>query len=69
MLNGDWDKKLGLETIPSGQFKVNAPFNETSMQGVFAAGDCALAQAAVTPAMGSAAIVAAGLCAQLEAED
>ena len=68
-LSGNWDKKLGLEVLSSGQIKVNAPFNETSMQGVFAAGDCALVQAAVAPALCSAAAVAAGLCAQLGAED
>lgn len=68
-LSGAWEKKLGLELTPSGQFKLTPPFNETSMQGVFAAGDCALMQAAVAPGIGSAAPVSAGLCAQLGAED
>lgn len=68
-LNGNWDKKLGLELSQSGQFKLTPPFNETSMGGVFAVGDCALMQAAVAPGVGSAAPVSAGLCAQLGAED
>ncbi|KAE8552202.1 hypothetical protein EYB25_006096 [Talaromyces marneffei] len=60
VLNGPFVEQLGLETIESGEIKVSPMFNETSMPGVFAVGDCATPMKAVTPAMymGSGAAVA-----------
>jgi thioredoxin reductase len=40
-LNGPWAKQLGVELTPGFDLKVNPPFNETTVSGVFAAGDCA----------------------------
>jgi thioredoxin reductase len=67
--NGGWIEMLGLETTPQGLIKVGAPFAETSVKGVFAAGDCAMPIQAATLTLGQAPLVAAGLVGQLEAED
>ncbi|CZT23705.1 related to thioredoxin reductase [Ramularia collo-cygni] len=40
-MNGPWAEQLGVEMTPGADLKVNPPFNETSVKGVFAAGDCA----------------------------
>ncbi|OJD30968.1 thioredoxin reductase [Diplodia corticola] len=40
-LNGPWAEQLGIELTPGLDVKVNPPFNETNVPGVFAAGDCA----------------------------
>jgi pyruvate/2-oxoglutarate dehydrogenase complex dihydrolipoamide dehydrogenase (E3) component len=68
-LNGTWVEQLGLETTPQGQIKVNLPFNETSVKGIFAAGDCGTPMTVVTQAISMGAAVTAGVTAQLEAED
>jgi gliotoxin/aspirochlorine biosynthesis thioredoxin reductase len=68
-LNGDWVQQLGLETTEQGTIKVNFPFNETSVPGVFAAGDCGTMMQAVASAISMGGAVAAGVAAQLEVED
>ena len=68
-LNGGWVEQLGLETAPPGVIKVNFPFNETSVKGVFAVGDCATPMQAVAPAISMGGAAAAGVAASLEAED
>ena len=68
-LNGTWVEQLGLETTPQGMIKVNFPFNEASVQGVFAVGDCATPMQAVAAAISMGGAAAAGVTAQLEAED
>jgi thioredoxin reductase len=68
-LNGDWVEQLGLETTEQGMMKVNFPFNETSVSGVFAAGDCGTMLQSVTASIAMGGAVAAGVAAQLEAED
>ncbi|KAH9864489.1 hypothetical protein J1614_010423 [Plenodomus biglobosus] len=40
-VNGPWANQLGVELTPGLDLKVNPPFNETTVPGVFAAGDCA----------------------------
>ena len=40
-INGPWADQLGVELTPGLDLKVNPPFNETTVPGVFAAGDCA----------------------------
>lgn len=40
-INGPWAEQLGVELTPGLDLKVNPPFNETTVPGVFAAGDCA----------------------------
>lgn len=68
-LNGNWVEQLGLDTTEQGQIKVNFPFNETSVPGVFAVGDCGTMMQAVTSAISMGGAAAAGVAAQLEAED
>ncbi len=68
-LNGPFVEQLGLETTPQGDLKVNPPFNECSVPGVFAGGDSATPMKAATQALAQGALIAAGLAAQLEAED
>ena len=68
-LNGSWVEQLGLETTEQGQIKTNFPFNETSVPGVFAVGDCGTMMQAITVAINMGGMAAAGLAAQLEAED
>lgn len=68
-LNGGWVEMLGLETTEMGHIKASPPLSETSVGGVFAAGDCVLMQASVITGVASAVPVAVGLCSQLEAED
>ena len=40
-LRGDLAQQLGLDLTPMGTIVVSPPFNQTSLKGVFAAGDCA----------------------------
>ena len=68
-LNGPWGEQLELETTDQGLIKVNFPFNETTVAGVFAVGDCATPLQAVTQAIAMGGAAAAGVAAQLEAED
>jgi thioredoxin reductase len=69
VVNGPWVEQLGLELTEHGKLVGVAPFNETSCKGVFAAGDAVLMMAAVTPAIASGGAAAAGIAAQLGAED
>lgn len=68
-LNGPWKEQLGLETTSSGDFKVSFPFNETSVLGVFAAGDCSTVMKAVGSATYGGSLVAAGVATSIGAED
>lgn len=68
VLNGPFAEQLGLETIESGEIKVSPMFNETSMPGVFAIGDCATSMKAVTPAMYMGSGAAAAIVMQLQQE-
>lgn len=68
-LNGKFAEQLGLDLTPQGDAKVNAPFNESSIVGVFAAGDTGAPMKSVSVALSSGAVIAAGLAAQLEGED
>ena len=68
-LNGNWVEQLGLEPTEQGTIKVQFPFNETSVPGVFAVGDCGTVMQAVTQAIAMGGAAAAGVAAQLEAED
>lgn len=67
--NGPWVEQLGLETTPQGDIKVNLPFNETSVPGVFAAGDCSSMVKAASISLSSGGMVAAGIASSLGAED
>jgi gliotoxin/aspirochlorine biosynthesis thioredoxin reductase len=60
---------LGLEMNPSGEIKVNPPFNETSVSGVFAGGDCATMMRAVPQATTGGMLAGVGAASQIQAED
>ncbi|KAH8703163.1 thioredoxin reductase glit [Talaromyces proteolyticus] len=68
VLNGPFVQQLGLETIESGEIKVSQPFNEASVPGVFAAGDCAIFMKSVTPVIAMGTAVAAGVAFQIQAD-
>ncbi|KAL2062871.1 hypothetical protein VTL71DRAFT_5943 [Oculimacula yallundae] len=68
-LSGTFAEKLGLELTPQGDIKTTPPFNETNVRGVFAGGDSAAPMKSATVALSAGAFLAAGLAAQLEAED
>lgn len=61
--------QLGLELEPQGHIKVAAPFQSTSVEGVYAAGDCATMFKAVPMALGMGGMAAAGVCHNLQAEE
>lgn len=67
--NGGFATQLDLETTLQGDIKVVPPFNETSVPGVFSGGDAAAPMKAVVLALAHGASMAAGLAAQIEAED
>ncbi|RDL38756.1 uncharacterized protein BP5553_03096 [Venustampulla echinocandica] len=68
-LNGPWVEQLGLEITPKGDIKVNGPFGETSVAGVFSGGDCAVEMKAASVAISSGGAVGAGLAMSLGAEN
>ncbi|GAM33615.1 thioredoxin reductase [Talaromyces pinophilus] len=68
VLNGPFAEQLGLETIESGEIKATPMFNETSMPGAFAIGDCATPMKAVTPAIYMGSGTAAAIVMQLQQE-
>ncbi|KAK4184514.1 hypothetical protein QBC35DRAFT_477191 [Podospora australis] len=66
-INGNFHEQLGLDIDPGAFIKVNPPFYETSVPGVFAVGDCATMVKAVPQAIAMGTFGAAGLVAQLGA--
>ncbi|KAG9231922.1 hypothetical protein BJ875DRAFT_468218 [Amylocarpus encephaloides] len=68
-LNGPWVEQLGLETTPQGDIKVSFPLNETSVPGVFAAGDCSVMMKAVTFAISTGGMMGAGVASSIGSED
>ncbi|KAK0654945.1 hypothetical protein B0T16DRAFT_395906 [Cercophora newfieldiana] len=67
-VNGPFVSQLGLELTEKGVIKIAAPFNEASVKGVFAVGDCASLFPAVANAMAMGVFAAGGLAAQLQSE-
>ncbi|KAH8687709.1 hypothetical protein BGZ60DRAFT_522359 [Tricladium varicosporioides] len=67
-LRGDLANQLGLEINDKGVIQVYPPFNETSVSGVFACGDCAAPMQTVTQAIYSGTLCGAGAPLQLQAE-
>lgn len=68
-LRGSLAAQLGLEVTPQGTIKVNPPFNQTSVKGVFAAGDCSNPMQTVTSALFSGTCAAGGASLQIQAEE
>jgi thioredoxin reductase len=67
-LRGNLAQQLGLERTPAGVIKVSPPFNQTSLRGVFAAGDCAMTMQTVTTALQSGTWTGGGVPLQIQAE-
>jgi thioredoxin reductase len=67
-LKGDLATQLGLDTSPQGTIKINPPFNQTSVKGVFAAGDCASPMQTVTSALLSGTCAGGGAPLQIQAQ-
>jgi thioredoxin reductase len=61
-------EQLGLELGPSGEIKVSAPWNETSVKGCFAAGDAATPMRNVMQAINMGGFAGAGMTTQLQHE-
>jgi len=61
--------ELGLGLTPMGDIQLTGPFKETTVPGVFAAGDCATMQKSIPVAVGEGAIAAAGIHFTLAKED
>lgn len=67
-LRGTLHQQLGLELTPQGNIKVNPPFNQTTVKGVFAAGDCSSPMQTVTAALHSGTCTGGGAPLQIQAE-
>jgi gliotoxin/aspirochlorine biosynthesis thioredoxin reductase len=67
--NGPFIEQLRLELGGNGEVKTSSPFQETSMPGVYAAGDIATVMRAVPMAMAQGSMCAAGVVASLGAEE
>ncbi|MCJ1348977.1 hypothetical protein MMC31_007210 [Peltigera leucophlebia] len=65
-LNGPFAQQLSLELTDQGDIKTTQPFYESSVPGVFAAGDCATPLKAITQALAMGSFGAAGLAGQLQ---
>ena len=63
--NTTFAEQLELEVLPSGDIKTTAPFNETSVHGVFAVGDCGSLMKAVPLALSNGTLTAGGVVHQL----
>lgn len=59
-------EQLGLETNPSGDIKIEAPFNETSVKGCFAAGDAATMMRSVVTATSMGVFTGTAMVFQLQ---
>ncbi|PMD29977.1 thioredoxin reductase glit [Hyaloscypha variabilis F] len=60
-INGPFAEQLGLEMTERGDIKTVGMFGETSVQGVYAIGDCAVPMKSVTMAVASGTACAGGL--------
>jgi thioredoxin reductase len=67
-LRGDLAEQLGVELTPMNTVKVSPPFNQTSVKGVFAAGDCTSPMQTVTAALHSGTCTGGGAPLQIQAE-
>jgi len=65
-LNGPWAEQLGVALTPGADLQVNPPFNETTVPGVFAAGDCASPFKVVASSMSMGLFAANGAAMQVQ---
>jgi thioredoxin reductase len=69
VLSGDFANQLGLELTEAGDIKTTPPFYETSVKGVFAAGDCAVPLKQVVWAVSTGVSAGSGVNFQVLAAD
>ncbi|KAI3326347.1 FAD/NAD(P)-binding domain-containing protein [Xylariaceae sp. AK1471] len=67
-VKGPFAEQLGLELTPMGDYVVSPPFSATTVEGVFAAGDCTSMFKVATNALASGSMTGAGVSAQLQEE-
>ena len=67
-LKGDFAQQLGLELTPQGDLQASPPFFQTTMRGVFAAGDVASPVKIANNALFTGAAAGAGVAAQVQAD-
>ena len=67
-LNTDFAQQLGLEITPQGDVKAAPPFNQTTLRGVFAAGDISSPMKVVNNGLFTGSLAGIGVSAQLQAE-
>lgn len=67
-VNGAFVEQLGLELSPTGDIKASGPFYQTSVRGVFSAGDAVNPYKAANAAISSGCNAAVAAIAQLQAE-
>lgn len=68
-VRGPFAEQLGVEMTPEGHIKTNFPFNETSVSGVFVAGDAGSQFKIGTQAVVMGAFAAGGVQMQVNAEN
>lgn len=67
--SGTFAQQLGLELTPSGDIPVVGPMQQTSISGVFAAGDCATPVKQMAVGMGAGVAAGAGVSMQIVMEE
>ena len=67
-VKGPFVSQLGLELSPTGDIQAPAPFYQTSVRGVFAAGDCITPYKVTPGAISSGCNASVGAATQLQAE-
>ena len=67
-LVGTFAQQLGLDLTPQGDLKATPPFYQTSLSGVFTAGDTSSPMKIAPNALFTGAAAGAGVAAQLQAE-
>ncbi|CAJ2504441.1 Uu.00g118350.m01.CDS01 [Anthostomella pinea] len=65
---GPFAQQLGLELTPTGDYAVLPPFNATSVNGVYAVGDCMTMFKVATNAVASGSMTGAGVSGKLHEE-
>lgn len=65
-INGPFARQLALELTDDGDIKANPPFQQTSMKGVFSAGDCASKAKGVTFALQMGTLAGIGIAHDLQ---
>jgi thioredoxin reductase len=66
--SGPFVQQLGLATSPMGDIQAEGPFHQTSVRGVFAAGDCMTMYKVIPGAISTGCNAAVGASTQLQSE-